>query len=287
MKSTLICLHVLPHEFELLERFIIQLRKSYTYLDNNDSVTLKVSLNLNPQLVDWSNSEVRQEYFLHKFESMFDGIPNINEVVLDDRLMGTTQQKRESIELNYDQFIFVDADIALHEQMLKYQLEGSYRIQGKYLISPQIVKWWDPSWDILVHKDYMEKEYQYCFKHDSELTYTQPVDNIELLPLPLVKFGCGMHTLYSKEFWDFIKIPQSFGGYGPEDTFAMTASMLAKKKGYDITQYLLKGLYINENHTQRIPSFQDKLVMFDRKQEFRDNAESNFQQELEKFYHKI
>jgi len=287
MKSTLVCIHVMPHEIELFEKFMSYYKRALLYLDKTDNVTIKASLNLNPELVDWDNSELKQDYFVSKFEKLFDGVPNINEIILDNRLMGTTQQKRESTYLDYDQFIFVDADIAFPEQLLKYQLEGSYHLKGMYILIPQIVKWWDSTWDVLVHNDFKDKEYEYCFRHDSNLTYDQNTNNVEIISLPIIKFGCGMHTLYSKKFWDFIQIPESFGGYGPEDTFGMYASDLAIKKGYNIQEFLLKGIYTNENHLERKPSFDGKVKMFDRKQEFRDKAESNFGIELEKFYKKL
>ena len=122
---------MMPREIELFERFMAQYKKALYYLDEQDNVTIKASLNLNPELIDWENSELTPEYFIARFEKLFDGVPNINEIILDNRLMGTTQQKQESIKLNYDQFIFVDADIVFPEQLLKYQLEASYALDGR------------------------------------------------------------------------------------------------------------------------------------------------------------
>ena len=115
-------MHVMPHEIESLERFMIQYHRALAYLDGNDDITLKVTLNLNPELTDWEASEYKQGYFVSRFAVLFSGIKNINEIILDNSMWGTTQQKRESIKLPYDQFIFCDADIVLHEHLLKYQL---------------------------------------------------------------------------------------------------------------------------------------------------------------------
>lgn len=284
MKSTLICLHVMPHEMTMLERFIPQLKRAFMYLDN-DNVTIKASLNLNPLLIDWDSSTLKPEYYIDKFNKLFEGIPNINEIITDTSLMGTTQQKRECIPLPYDQFIFVDSDISFPEQLLKYQLEASYQVEGKYIIIPNIVKMWDSSWDILVHKDYINiQDNKYYEKHNRKLTETQIIDEVNLVQTPVIKFGCGMHTLYSKEFWEFIGIPESFGGYGPEDTFGIVASSVALQNGHDIKQYVLSGVYISEDHLNPPLDPQDGLVIFNRRQEFRKNAEDNFQNELNKFY---
>lgn len=283
MKSTLVCVHVMPREIELFEKFMTQYKQALLYLDDADNVTIKASLNLNPELTDWNNSDLKPEYFISIFEKLFDGVPNINEIILDNSLMGTTQQKRESIKLDYDQFIFVDADIAFPEQLLKYQLNASYFLEGKYILIPNITKLWDGTWDILVHNDYINKPYGFYKEHKPEETINQNINDVNIHQINTIKFGCGMHTLYSKEFWNFINIPESFGGYGPEDTFGMMASLIAIQKGYIINQYVLKGIYITEDYINRIPSFNSKIKVFDRKQEFRDKAESQFQNELVKF----
>jgi hypothetical protein len=287
MKSTLVCVHVMPHEIEMFEQFMTQYKKALHYLDENDNVTIKASLNLNPLLTDWENSDLKQDFFINKFDKLFNNIPNINEIITDTSLMGTTQQKRESIKLNFNQFIFVDADIAFPETLLKYQIMAAEHLQEKYIIIPQLVKLWDNSWDILVHKDYLDKNYGYYNEHKPELTYEQTITDVTLQLLPIIKFGCGMHTLYSKEFWDFIDIPQSFGGYGSEDSFAMMASSLAISKGYKIDQYLLEGLYITENLTDRIPSFNQKVKNIFQKEKSKDASWQIMNQELTIFANKL
>jgi hypothetical protein len=277
----------MPREIELLERFVAQYRKALRYLDENDKVTIKASLNLNPLITDWNSSEIKPQYFIDKFNQAFEGIPNINEIVTDTSLMGTTQQKRESLDLPYDQFIFVDTDIAFPEQLLKCQLEASYQLDGMYVLIPQLVKLWDYTWDVLVHNDYLNEPYGYYNTHDPNITYQQQPDEVFVETCPVMKFGCGMHTLYSKSFWQFVGIPKSFGGYGSEDTFAMFASTYAKQKGYNIEQYILKGLYITEDMINRVPSFDGKIKTVFSKDESRDASWRVMQQELNEFSLKI
>jgi hypothetical protein len=288
-KRTLICIHVMPSEIEMFERLMLQMHKSLSYLDSNDDVTFKVTLNLNPKLTDWENSELKQGYFVARFGILFNGIKNINEIVLDESCWGTTQQKRESIKLDYDQFIFCDTDILFHEHMLKYQLNTSYQLTDTYIISPSLPKWWDNSWDALCHSDFKDKPYGTAMDDKDVMmgALTQKITQVNVREIPTVKFGCGMHTLYSKSFWQLVTIPESFGGYGPEDTYGMSAASVAIKLGYDIKQFVMDGVYITEDYINRTPSFIDKIKPIDKKKEFYDAAFQLGQKEVANFAQKL
>ena len=286
-KKTLVCIHIMPSEIEMFQRFMVQYRKVLSYCREYD-VTIKATLNLNPQLTDWENSELKQDYFMSIFNSEFQykDLKNINQTILDDSMWGTTQQKRESIKIDYfDQFIFCDVDIIMHEHQLIYQLQAAEQMEGMYILSPAIPKWWDASWDGLVSDSMKNTE---AFSEEAVLgVFTQKPTNMQLKKLPYIKFGCGMHTLYSKSFWQFVGIPESFGGYGPEDTFGMTAGKIAKDAGYTINQFVLDGLYITEDYTNRKPSFDGKLKTIDKKSEFYKNAEAIGRDELLIFVEKL
>lgn len=286
-KKTLVCIHIMPSEIEMFQRFMEQYRKALSYCKDYD-VTIRATLNLNPKLTDWENSELKQDYFMNLFTEQFQyrGLKNINQIILDESLWGTTQQKRESIKIDYfDQFIFVDTDIALHELQLVYQLKASENLSGKYVVSPSIPKWWDDSWNVLVHSNMKTTE---PFTEETLVnTYSQPINSITLKQIPTIKFGCGMHTLYSREFWQFIGIPESLGGYGPEDTIAMFRAIAAIQKGYDIKQFVLDGIYITEDYINREPSFKDKIVSFNIKDELSNRGKSLIEIEVTNFIQKL
>jgi hypothetical protein len=276
MRKTLVVTHVMPLELEMFERFISYYVNTFKYLDpSNDSITLYATLNLNPELTDWKRSELKPQWFIDKFTKAMEGIPSYLQIVVDDSLWGTTQQKREVIKMDYDQFIFVDPDIAVHEQLLKIQLMAAERLSGPFVISPNIPRWWDTSWDPIVHPNFKGEELgQFRDETLWDKTFQQQVDSVDLKLIKLFKFGCGMHTLYSKEFWDVIGIPEEFGGYGSEDTFAMNASLIARNAGIDVRQYVLDGIFITEDRSdiRRIPSYTDKIVISDKKKDFQKNS---------------
>lgn len=274
-------MHVMPMELELFENSISNFRNALQYLDESDSITFKITLNLNPKLTDWQNSTLKQEYFINEFNRICEGLPNINEIITDTSLWGTTQQKRECIELDFDQFIFCDADLLFPEQLLKNQLNLSYQLEGRYVISPSIPRWWDYTWDVLCDSRFMNASLGAAQSREVvEGTTQQNTDEIRIRQTYALKFGCGMHTLYSKDFWKLIGIPESFGGYGPEDTFAMIVGNQVHHK-YPITQLVLDGLYITEDIFNRSPSFADKIVPTSDKLNFRKKAELVFTTEVQ------
>jgi hypothetical protein len=277
----------MPNEIEMFQRFMEQYRKALSYCREYD-VTIKATLNLNPKLTDWENSELKQDYFMNIFNAQFQykELKNINQIILDESMWGTTQQKRESIKIDYfDQFIFCDTDIVMHEHQLIYQLQAAEQLQGMYILSPSIPKWWDMSWDGLVSDSMKNTE---AFSEETMLgAFTQTPTNMQLKKLPYIKFGCGMHTLYSKSFWQFVGIPESFGGYGPEDTYGMTAGRIALEAGYVVNQYVLDGLYITEDYINRVPSFEGKIKPIDKKSEFYKNAEAIGRDELVAFVERL
>jgi hypothetical protein len=278
----------MPSEMEMFERLMVQMHKSLSYLDENDDVTLKVTLNLNPELTDWQNSEYKQAYFVSRFGILFNRIKNINEIILDTSCWGTTQQKRESYKLDYDQFIFCDTDILFHEHMLKYQLNTSYQLNGIYVVSPSLAKWWDHSWDVLCHSEYKDREYGYGMTEDAANNVSiQQIKHVNVNQIPTIKFGCGMHTLYSKSFWEFVTIPDELGGYGPEDTYGMQTANLAIKLGYDIKQFVMDGIYITEDYQNRTPSFDGKIKPIDKKKEFYDVAFAKGPELVQRFAKKL
>ena len=289
MRKTLIVTHVMPLELEMFERFISYYKKCFNYLDSNDDVTMYVTLNLNPKLTDWNTSKLKQQWFIDKFTESMIGVKSHLQIIVDESVWGTTQQKSDVAKLDYDQFIFVDPDIAIHEQQLKLQLMAAQQISEEsdlFILSPNIPRWWDESWDVLVHESRKNNELGE-FRHKKTFidTFKQTPTEVGVRRIQWFKFGCGMHTLYSKKFWRTMEIPEEFGGYGSEDTFGMIASIEAKSMGVDVRQYVLDGLYITEDKDEkhREPSYVDKVTVFESKIDGKKNSQQILPQVVERF----
>lgn len=291
MKTTQIVMHIMPYEIDDYYYIIQRLYKSMENDQTKYYISLNTTLNLSPCLIDWDNSELSKQFFIDKFidiQSKIHGFYEIKyDIILDDSILGTTAQKRNAIRHKYDQYIFLDSDIAFPCALLDYMLYVGDNLDGKYIITPQLVKMWDPSWDILVNDRFKHKEYGYQYIHDPELTYNQTINNVYTTQSPYFKFGCGWFTLYSYDILDFIGIPEWLGPYGPEDTFIMFASQYAIQKNYDITQYIINGMYISENYIKKNNIYKDKLSLINLKDKFRLEAENKFDEKLREFYNNL
>ena len=129
MKKTQIVTHLMPTELEDYSDMLDKLKESSQYLDDNDWISIQATLNLSPILVDWKNSEVKNNLFKDYFNDLKSKCDWADEIVFniveDDSILGTTSQKREIIKGDYDQFIFLDGDMIFHETTLKYMLNTS------------------------------------------------------------------------------------------------------------------------------------------------------------------
>jgi hypothetical protein len=283
MKETLICIHVMPHELVMFERWVNDFRRSFSFLSSSDRITLRASLNLNPRLTNWTKSPLSPAYFTRRFLELIDGLPTLHEIREDDSLAGTTQQKRECITLEFDQFIFADSDIAYPPYLLKGMLEVASKLSGRYMISPPVVRLWDADWDPLVHPDFLAKPLGYHVTHSADETRGQVPKEVYAVPVEETKFGTGWLNLYSRDLMRFVGIPESLGGYGAEDTYIGLSSRIARQHGFPVPVYLLRNVYISEDYASRDSSLKDLLMHKDVRGEQRLAAEKQIARELSAF----
>lgn len=283
MKETLICIHVMPHELVMFERWVNDFRRSFSFLSSSDRITLRASLNLNPRLTNWNKSPLSPVYFTRRFLELIDGLPTLHEIREDDSLAGTTQQKRECIALEFDQFIFADSDIAYPPYLLKGMLEVASKLSGRYMISPPVVRLWDADWDPLVHPDFLSKPLGYHLTHSPDETRSQSPKEVYAVPVEETKFGTGWLNMYSRDLMHFVGIPESLGGYGAEDTYIGLSSRIARQHGFPVPVYLLRNVYISEDYAGRDSSLKDVLMHQDVRGEQRVAAEKQIARELSAF----
>ena len=288
-KSTIISSHLMPGEIEDFEQILINLEKSSQYISDSSNITLQATLNLSNKLINWDNSKLNPQYFKDKLEELkkhTTWCPNVwFEWIDNDDILGSAAQKRNLVTTtNFDQYIFLDCDIIFSPILLSTILQAGEIVKGDYIIVPQTVKLWDPTWDVICHKDFLDKEYGYEKTHYPQITLDQTIDEINLAPSSKFKLATGWFTLFSRGVMDKIGIASFVKHYGPEDTFIMfAADGLNRYKGTNFIQYNLEGIYISENYISRSQKYKDQLSLINLKDTFRNEAELVFQDELIKF----
>jgi hypothetical protein len=285
--TTQIVIHLLPHEIDWFEWQAKQLKIGSVYIE--DKVVIDITLNLN--LVDWDKSHIPKQYFIDKFNQIkqyFDWCQTIFEINQDNTCLGIDDKRRGSIrKYTPDNFVYLDSDIIFKPETLALLINGAKQIDDKYyIISPQIPKLWDRTWDVLANKKYINEQYGYEKQIDPYSILTTDYGDISLSTINIFKFGGGWFNLISSELLKFTDIPDSFGPYGIDDTYVMYCCDIMKQKGINVQQYIIQNLIIAENYKYRNNPYSQYLKISDKKDEYRKQAEDNFQIELNNFIKK-
>ncbi len=309
MKTLQIVIHCLPREIDQLERICNSLRESYYFIENELDIIIDVTLNLNDTFTVWEESTIPKDFFIKKFKNIekFNDwtFKNIFKIDENNKCLGINDKRRNSINdgLNYDYIMYLDLDVYFPNLSFLTLTQLINQIQTEYnIISLETVKLWDDSWDNLVNNNYKTKDYNFYKNIDPYRVNKISFDNlvnekIGIRTINPIKFGGGWFNIFSKNLLKFINIPNSLGPYGLDDTFVMMASNIMKQKGYNVEQYVLEGLVGIENNKYTIYNYNPyedfiKDISFSNrgrefKQTYRENSQTNFNIELNKFIKKI
>jgi hypothetical protein len=202
-------------------------------------------------LTDWDNSIIKQDYFIKKFKNLEKYIDWCDEYNfnIDYEVKGIIDCTIKTIYRypNVDGIISLDTDIIFNPYTLNLILESSLeiqKIQPMYIITPECVKLWDETWDVLVNENFKNQVYGYEKINDPILDSLNIYGDISLESLNTYKLGLGWWTLFSKPLLDYIQFPNDIEGYGPIDTFIMACCPYIP----NTTQYKIKNLVITEDY---------------------------------------
>ena len=286
----------LPYEIDELENTLNQLRRASKYIDHSKEWILDVCMCTSDDMVNWSKSSIPKKYFeekLLKLSWQTDWCET--NFRTSSEIKGCVSHRRYCLkEHEHTQyFIWLDTDIIFEERTLSYlenALQPVWDITPYGIITPELVRIWDNTWDCLVNETFMDKKLGYQQEANPYLdsgikgdVSIQKVEN-ELSNQSRFKFAGGWFTCISGRLLREIGIPESFGHYGYEDTFIMLAAeRLIQTKKQDIQQYKLKNVVVCENYKYRNNShYINNLSIYDRREEYKQISESNFGKELEK-----
>jgi hypothetical protein len=286
--TTQIIIHLMPYEIDWFEWQAKQLKIGSCYIE--DKVIIDVTLNLN--LVDWNKSLLPKQYFINKFNQIkqyFDWCETIFEINENNTCLGIDDKRRASIRTyTPDNFVYLDCDVIFKPETLALLINGAKQIKDEYyIISPQIPKLWDITWDVLVNEKYINEQYGYEKQINPYSILTEDYGDISLNPIDVFKFGGGWFNLLSTKLLKFTDIPDSFGPYGIDDTYVMFCCDIMRQKQLTPQQYVINNLVVAENYIFRSNPYIDYLDIIDKKNEFRTQADWNLQKELLNFNKKL
>jgi hypothetical protein len=286
-----IAIHTLPQEIDRLEEILIQLKNNSNHLSSENNVVVDVVLNLN--LVEWSESVIPKSFFIDKFYNLEKLTQTwaktkfeINE---DSTIQGCVSHRRKiANETQSDAVLLLDTDIVFSPTLLFHlihSVDALKNITPYYILTPQVTPMWDSSWDIIVNDQF--KNDGIHFQSRDPYRYAQCLGEVNLRSIDHFKFGGGWATLISTPLFKYIGVPESLGHYGLEDTYIMLCSQIMKQKGINVTQFVLENEVISEDHLFRFNPYKKYLSAVDKREEFKQIAHANFQNEINKFKNEI
>jgi len=245
--------HFMPWEIDYALLTFTQLKKSKYYIDSDINIEIDSVLNLSSYIINWDDSKLPKEYFIDKYK-------NISKLLVDykhnfkvfekNQIYGHLDLQKESKAKHVDYYINICPDMYFSEHLLSYLIQTISHIKNKYfVVTPQISKLWDNTWDEITNSNYINIPYKKWDNVDVfDIRNNLKINNedIELYPVQNNKWA-GWFDLYNKALWeDLIPVHKDWFGYGPHDWYSMMLSEYAKQNGIDFQQYLLKGQTIFE-----------------------------------------
>jgi hypothetical protein len=288
--TTQIVIHLLPHEIDWFEWQSKQFKLGSYYI--SDTVIIDVTLNLN--LTDWSKSQLPKQFFIDKFnqiETLWDWAQPQFIIDEENKCLGCDDKRREAIRsTTADNILYLDSDLLFKPELLSYMIESAKLVEQEYyIISPQTVRMWDESWDVITNPQYLSTpaNMETYYANDPFEIIMHEHSDVNLKPINQFKFGGGWFNLLSTKLLKLTDIPDSFGPYGIDDLYVMICCDILKQKEYNVQQYVLENSIVIENFKYRWNPYKDFLYSINKQDEFRKQAEDSINKEITNFINKI
>lgn len=242
IKTFRIVQYIQPWEIDDLARQIEQHIKSSYYIPKNNKVIFDITMNMD--VVNWDNSKIPYQYFTDKFlylKTQLKQYFNV-EFDLDENVKGCTDKRRQAQHKTQDYIIWLDSDIYFSYMTLPYLISSTEFIkEDNFILSPEIIKYWDNSWDCITHNKFLHEPFNHRDYFDLYAFDNLVVNNeISLRKNNIIKFGGGWFNLIKSTVFDIIPVINELGPYGPDDTYL---SLCGKNI---IPQYILGGVVVSE-----------------------------------------
>ncbi|MDB4342806.1 hypothetical protein OAA23_00225 [bacterium] len=243
----------MPWELDNMLLSFIQFKKSKYYLSKEDTVEINPCLNLSSYLIDWDKSSITKDHLKDRFNQYLKLLKDykVSDFVYEgNKLYGHLDHQREAISKEVDFYLSVCPDMYFSEHLLSLLIQSSKEIPNKYfVITPEISKMWDGTWDEITCANYLDVPYDSWNKVDifdirAHMKGTN--SDITLETISKSKWA-GWFDLYNKAMYEeLVRIHDDWTGYGPWDWYSLMLTDFLKQKEIDFQQYILRGQTIFE-----------------------------------------
>ena len=288
-----ITIFALPQELEDLALTLYNLKRNYIYLDSTANYQIDITMCLSDELTNWSETKLPKEYIKERTTELATKFLDWCEweLLWGEEILGCVSQRRHSLSQHQDAdfFIWLDCDFIFKDTTLSYMTQAYQTIKESnvdlFVLTPQFVKQWDNTWDVVVNDRFLNKSLMYHEISDVYKDTLPDAGEINIKTIPTFKFAGGWFTLLSKDLLSKTGVPESLGHYGLEDTFVIECCNILRNQGTEIFQFTLENHIIGESYTHRPNETIKKYISnISKKEEFTRVAHANFPIELNKFY---
>jgi hypothetical protein len=246
----------MPWDIDYATMACEKLHRASFYLPEDVQIHIDIALNLSEYIIDWTTSQLPKPFFIAKFHELLKLIQTkyrvCHKIIENDTLYGHLDLQRDAKDSSIDAYISLCPDMYFHEHLLTHIIDAARNITNKYyIITPQIYKMWDNTWDCLTHDRFSHVQHQNwnagnVYDIDNYMNTNQ--DDVTCEPIHELKWA-GWFDLYSKSYYEeLVPIWNDWHGYGPYDFFGMCAVNAIRTK-VDFQQYVLKNQVIFEYTT--------------------------------------
>ncbi len=288
-----ITIFALPQELEDLALTLYNLKRNSIYLDPSINYQIDITMCLSDELTNWSETKLPKDYIKERTTELATKFLDWCEWTLlwGDEILGCVSQRRYSLHQHPDTdfFIWLDCDFIFKDTTLSYMTQAYQTIKESnidlFVLTPQFVKQWDNTWDVVVNDRFLSHPIDYELVADVYKDTLPDIGEIEVKPIHTFKFAGGWFTLISKDLLSKTGIPESLGHYGLEDTYVTECCNILRHNNENVYQFILENHIIGESYIHRPNETIKKYISnVSKKDEFTKVAHINFPIEINKFY---
>lgn len=292
-----IFMHLMPWELDDALPAFNRIALANKYLPNDITLTVETCLNLSDYIINWSATQIPKQFFVDKYNYInraFYETKHKMHIYEKNELYGHLDFQREIVEPDVDYYMSVCPDVYFHHHTIVYLIQGVQQISDKYfLITPEIPKLWDASWDILTNKHFQNEDHsKWQERNINDIIYTAEnfTDSPFVEKINELKWA-GWCDIYNKNFYEkLVPCLKSWHGYGPWDFFGINVCTLAKQQfNINFNQYVLRNQVIFDKdigvfQNKKIPNPYKKYISLYKIEDQRITFETNFNKSLQEWF---